>query len=303
MAGTVRKRAEERAPLLTAPTVEAWRAMTPGERERLLVAINEALTVPASLMSEGQPHKKAKSRTVDALGLHFKAIGRPIYLAEELSTVYPGEKPFAPDILAVLDVEQPEDDERLAWVVAEEGKGLDLVIEVLHQGDRRKDLVDNVERYAHLRIPEYFVYDRARQQIHGYRLSAPDATRYQRIVPQLGHYRSNVLGLDLAIIRDDLRFLAGEATLPISADLIERLQGMTENLASKVEQAETKAEHIARNGLLAILDVRGLPCSEQARARIDACTDPSTLEGWMLRAKTAASIEEILAEPSDGSTE
>jgi hypothetical protein len=199
-----------------------------------------------------------------------------------------------------LDVEQPENDERLAWVVAEEGKGLDLVIEVLHQGNRTKDLVDNVEHYAHLGIPEDFVYDRARQQIHGYRLPASDAKRYQRIVPQLGHYRSNVLGLDLAIICDNLRFLAGEATLPVSADLIERLQGMTENLAAKVEQAETQAEHIARDALLAILDVRGLPCSEQARARIDACTDPSTLRGWMLRAKTAASIEEILAEPSDG---
>src|SRR5262245_36984624 len=43
----------------------------------------------------------------------------------------------------------------LAWVVAEEGKGLDFVLEVLHKGDRNKDLVENVERYAQLGIPEY----------------------------------------------------------------------------------------------------------------------------------------------------
>ena len=73
--------------------------------------------------------------------------------------------------------------------------------------------------------------------------------------------------------------------------------------AAKVEQVDAMAEHIAREALMAVLDVRGLPCSEQARARIDACADPSILQGWMLRAKTAASIEEILAEPSDGSTE
>jgi Uma2 family endonuclease len=74
-------------------------------------------------------------------------------------------------VLAVLDVPQPEDDERMAWVVADEGKGLDLVLEVLHHADRNKDLVENVERYARLGIPEYFVYDRARQRIHGHRRS------------------------------------------------------------------------------------------------------------------------------------
>src|SRR5206468_6940193 len=64
--------------------------------------------------------------------------------------------------------------------LADEGKGLDFVLEVLHRGDRKKDLVENVERYARLRIPEYFIYDRARQQINGYRLAG--AKRYQRIV-------------------------------------------------------------------------------------------------------------------------
>ncbi len=35
------------------------------------------------------------------------------------------------------------------------------------------------------------VYDRGRQQLHGYRLALPDARRYVRIVPQLGHYPSS----------------------------------------------------------------------------------------------------------------
>ncbi|MEO5730481.1 MAG: hypothetical protein ABI134_31750, partial [Byssovorax sp.] len=89
-------------PLPTVPTVEAWRAMTPAERERVQVEINAALTASVDVMSEGQPHKKAKSRTIDALGLHFRTIGRTVYLAEELAVLYPGEKPFSPDILAVL---------------------------------------------------------------------------------------------------------------------------------------------------------------------------------------------------------
>ena len=45
----------------------------------------------------------------------------------ELPTLYPGEAPFSPDLMAVLDVEDPGDaDTRTAWVVAEERHGLDL---------------------------------------------------------------------------------------------------------------------------------------------------------------------------------
>jgi Uma2 family endonuclease len=233
--------ANEALPLPTVPTVDAWRAMTPAARERFVIEVNAALTGPADVMGEGQPHRNAKSRILDALGLHFRAIGRVVYLADDLGVHYPGEEPFAPDILAVLDVPQPEEDERMAWVVADEGKGPDLVIEVLYKGDRDKDLVENVERYARLGISEYFVYDRLRQQIHGFRLNA-GASRYQRILPQLGHHASRVLCLDLAIIGNNLRFLSGEATLPFSADLISRLQGMVEGLESRAHEAQAAAE-------------------------------------------------------------
>jgi Uma2 family endonuclease len=300
------RKAPPAPPLPTVPTIEAWRAMTSDERMRFQVEVNASLTAAAELMSEGVPHKRAKARTIDALGLHFKTIGRAIYLAEELSVLYPGQKPFAPDILAVLDVAQPEDDERMAWVVADEGKGLDLVIEVLHRGDRDKDLVENVERYAHLGISEYFVYDRGRQQIHGFRLPGPGAGRYQRIMPQLGHLRSGVLGLDLAIIGDTLRFLAGEAPLPISADLISRLQGMVESLETKAADAQAEAQRdrvraeqaIAglRNALLALLSARGLPCPDDAHARIQACDDPVTFQRWLSRATTAGTTGEVFAE-------
>jgi Uma2 family endonuclease len=282
---------------LAVPTAEAWRAMTPAEHLAFHVKINAALSVPAELMSEGRPHQKAKSRAIDALGLHFRTIGRIVYLAEEMAVEYPGEQAFCPDILAVLDVEQPEDDERMAWAVVDEGKGPDFVLEVLHRGDRDKDLVENVERYAHLLIPEYFVYDRARQHIHGWHL-VPGASRYERKVPQLGHYRSSVLGLDLAVIGDNLRFLVGEAPLPVSADLIGRLRGIQENLEAKAEQAEAKAEQALaglREALLTILDVRGIPCPDQARARVETCAEPSTLRQWLVRAKTAAGVEEVFA--------
>lgn len=272
--------------------------MSPAERERLLVEILDALSDPQNAMAEGRRHKKAKDRAIDKLGLHFGSIGRVIYLAEELAVLYPGEETFVPDILAVLDVPQPEDDPRLAWVVTEEGRGLDLVIEVLHHGDRKKDLEDNVERYARLGIPEYFVYDRLRQRVIGHRLSAPGAGRYQPIVPQFGRYDSQVLGLDLAVEHGELRFFHGMAEVFGSADLIVRLKGMVEDLQTKADQAQAQAEQALagmRQTLFALLEARGLPCPPDVRARVLACSDLPALQAWLLRAATASSLAEVFS--------
>ncbi|MEZ4302996.1 MAG: Uma2 family endonuclease, partial [Polyangiaceae bacterium] len=223
--------ATARRPVPVAPTEERWRAMTQGERDRYLEEVLDSLSDPAVAMSEGRPHKKAKSRALDLLGLHFRTLGRRIYLAEEMAVVYPGKEPFSPDVLAVLDVEEPEDDPRMAWVVADEGRGIDWVLEVLHAGDRKKDLVENVERYASLGIPEYFVYDRRQQRIHAFRLAA--SGRYQPVLAQAGRYRSEVLGLDLAILDGSLRIYQGAAELYDTAHLIRQLQGMVGNLEAR----------------------------------------------------------------------
>jgi Uma2 family endonuclease len=288
------------------PSVEEWRAMSPEERERFLIQVNDALSDIQITMSEGRPHKRAKSRAVDMLGLHFKKMGRLVYVAEDMSVVYPREPSFEPDVLAVLDVPQPEDDPRLAWVVADEGKGLDFVLEVLHRGDRKKDLVANVERYARLGIPEYFVYDRANQRILGHRLPAGGAARYERIVPQGGRYASTVLGLDLAIQDGSLRFFQGMAELFGSDDLIRRLSGMVESLEAKADEAAAQAEQAAaragealaalRGSVLAVMETRGIPCPPEARALVAGCEDPARLQRWLLRAMTATTAAEALAD-------
>lgn len=278
--------------------------MTQPERDRFLEEVLDALSDPAIVMSEGRQHKKAKSRALDMLGLHFRALGRRIYLAEEMAVVYPGQETFSPDVLAVLDVEEPEDDPRMAWVVADEGKGLDWVLEVLHAGDRKKDLVLNVERYAALGVPEYFVYDRRQQRIHAHRLAGNG--RYQPVLAQAGLYRSNVLGLDLAIVEGSLRFYQGAAELYDTGHLIRRLQGMVENLEARSAELEAQAEQAGRQAqraltgvrraIVALLSARGIGCSDAGRARIDACDDPEILERWLSRATTAGSEAEIFSE-------
>jgi Uma2 family endonuclease len=286
-----------RKPVPIAPEADQWARMSLSARERWLIELLDTLTDPESAMSEGRPHKKAKSQAADKLGLHFASIGRVVYLAEEMAVVYPGERPITPDVLAVLDVAEPVDDQRMAWVVLDEGKGVDLVLEVLHHGDRKKDLEENVERYAHLGIPEYFVYDRLRQRVVGYRLP-PGASKYQPIIPQFGRYASRVLGLDLAIEHGELRFFHGMAELFGSDELIGRLKSMVQDLEAKANQAQTQVDQAFADGLrqalLTIIEARDLPCPDDARGRILACTDVATLQRWVLRVATSSSVEEAL---------
>jgi Uma2 family endonuclease len=309
---------------LIAPTVEEWEAMTPDERLDFQVRVNDALSDPRIAMTEGRRHKKAKVQVIDKLGLHFGSIGRVIYLAEEMAVLYPGEETFSPDVLAVVGVAEPDDDPRMAWVVADEHKGIDWVLEVLHRGDRRKDLVVNVERYARLGIPEYFVYDRLHQKIKGYRLAGPQARRYSHIAPQAGRYSSLVLGLDLSIQGGKLRFFDGITEICGTLDLIGRLHGMVDSLEAKAqrarvrirqerdrtqraqvkahraqlrtERAQVEAEQALsslRAGLLGLLDIRRIPCPTDARERVMSCSDPPLLQRWLLRAATVSTMEDV----------
>jgi Uma2 family endonuclease len=183
---------------------------------------------------EGDRHFRPKVRALDALQNFFRRQKRRIYVAAELPVYYPAARRFAPDLLAVLDV---EDKERDKWLVSAERRGLDWVLEVHVGGDRKKDAETNVKRYAEHGIPEYFIYDRARGRLLGYRLPSPEARIYTPIVPQGGLYASTVFGLDLQVASDRLRFFAGTALLLESEELIARLDGMVE-----VAQARTEAE-------------------------------------------------------------
>lgn len=303
-------------PAPVAPSAEAWASLSPAAREAFLIEANTYLSDPRLTMTEGRPHTLAKQRFADLIGLHFRTLGKPIYLAEDLAVHYPREEVFSPDVLAVLGVAQPPDDTRLAWVVLEERRGLDLVLEVLHNGDRKKDLTTNVARYARLGIPEYFVYDRARQRLHGFRLERPG--EYVAIVPQHGRVRSSVLELDLAIVEGSLRVFAGVAELIGTEELVNRMQGMLDRATQDVDAAQASAAQAQasavqaqasaaqaqasandarlvalRSALLVVLDARALGVDDAARARIEGCADEATLRDWVTRAATVAQLADV----------
>ena len=219
-----------------APSQEVWDRLSEAERRAVVNSLPNEVTDAEMSPPEGDAHFLAKVRAFDALDGFFRRKGRNVYLACELPIYYPDAPRFAPDLLAVLDVDPHE---RMKWLVTAEGKGLDFVLEVHVGGDRRKDTETNVARYASLGIPEYFIYDRAKQALHGYSLIAPGARRYTRIVPQGGVLSSRILGLELGIESDRLRFYTAMAPLPESPELVSRLQQM-------MLQVESRADDEAR---------------------------------------------------------
>jgi Uma2 family endonuclease len=212
----------------------------------------------------------------------FESTGRRVYVSSELAVYYPAERRFAPDLFAVCDVETHK---RGKWVVSHEKKGLDFVMEVHVLGDSRKDLELNVARYARLGIPEYFIYDRGRQRLHGFRLPHAKARTYEAVLPSGGRLPSRVLGLDLVLEEDRLRFYQGTAYLLESRELVARLERI-------VQDVEAKADRRSRE--LAEAEERARAFEERAAAEAERAA--AEAERAAAEAERAAALEARLAE-------
>jgi Uma2 family endonuclease len=225
-----------------APSQAEWDAMTPDERRRVVEALPASVTEAELSPPEGDPHRLAREAAVDELSGYFRSQRAGVYVGTELTVYYPAERRFAPDLMVVFDVD-PHTREK--WVVSEEGKGLDFVLEVHYGGDRKKDAERNVALYARIGIPEYFIYDRRRQVLRGYR-QAPEGRRYVPIVPQYGRFASEALGLDLAILGERLTFFSGTAELLGTAALLQKVQDVADQATRRHEEAEQRREEAER---------------------------------------------------------
>ena len=216
-----------------APSQDVWNHMTPFEQQQVVDSLPCTAPELEALPPEGDPHKRPIDAARDALESWFRAQGRGIYVGSDLLVYYPDEPRFAPDVFVVMDVD-PHD--RLSWIVSDEQRGLDWILEVLYSGDRRKDLVVNCERYARLGVPEYFVYDRKYQALYGWRLN-PKSSVYERILPQEGRLDAHSIGLSLAIEGDRLRFYSNMAPVPQSREMLAKL-------GKRVDEIEARAERL-----------------------------------------------------------
>lgn len=221
-----------------APSQAAWDGMSPSERARVVSALPPGLTEEEWTLPEGDRHQSAKLSALDVLRRHFRGAGRRAYVGSELTVYYPDERRFAPDVFVTFDVD-PHPREK--WVVSDEGRGLDWVMEVHVGGQRKKDAERNVAFYARLGIPEYFICDRRRERIDGYRLIG-EKRIYEPIPPQAGGVHSAVLGMDLMLVGDRLRFYFAEQPLFEADEFIDHFRRAIAQTEQRVDEEARRAD-------------------------------------------------------------
>ncbi len=224
-----------------APPSEIWAKLTPRQRAEVVDTLPSEFPPNEATPPEGDRHLDAFTEPRDALRRWYRGRGRDIYVAGNLPIYYPGERMFSPDLIAVDGAEQRPRD---SWIVDNEGgKGLDVAIEIVVRGDRKKDLERNLERYARLGIPEYYLFDRHRMTLAAWEL---DTGRYQRRVAQGGSFHSTVLGLDLWVDGERLRFSVGDAAVPFADELIDRETRLSMEAQARVEGLEAELASVQR---------------------------------------------------------
>lgn len=246
-----------------APPSEVWERLTPEQRQAIIASLPTDFPASELTPPEGDDHLDAFTGPREALRRWYRDRGRSIYIAGNLPIYYPGERMFSPDLIAVDGAEQRQRD---SWIVdAEGGKGLDVAIEIVVRGERKKDLELNVERYARLGIPEYYLFDRRRMTFAAWEL---EGKTYRRRVAQAGRFRSEVLGLDLWLDGERLRFSVGDAAVPYADELIDRVMRLSTEAQDRVERLEAELAEETRRREAAEAEIARLKAElEKLRSR------------------------------------
>ena len=157
-------------------------------------------------MAETDFHRDLMLDIIEILKNHFKE--RPdVYVSGNLLLYYEignPRKSVAPDVFVVFGIEKKKRRTYLLW---EEGKGPDFVLELVSKNTYRKDLGRKKDLYASvLSVKEYYLYDPdglyLQPSLQGYRLA--DGI-YSPIQPVDERLPSEVLGLELAEEDGELR--------------------------------------------------------------------------------------------------
>jgi Uma2 family endonuclease len=153
-----------------------------------------------------------------------------------------------PDFYVVLDVDRTR--ERKGWVVWEEEKTPDVVIELLSESTADFDRTGKKEIYrTRLGAPEYFWYDPFSGELAGFELVGGD---YVEIAPdERGRLVSRKLGVALARWEGEFQDLMGTwarwetlegSLLPTKDEVAERERRRAEHERNRAEQERRRAE-------------------------------------------------------------
>jgi Uma2 family endonuclease len=205
-------------------------------------------------MAETDFHRKLLNELVDTLDDWFAADPN-IYVSGNLLLFYEeGNKRrhLAPDVFVVIGI--PKRD-RLNYLLWEEGRGPNVVIELTSSSTRREDTRQKLELYRDvLRVPEYFLFDPFGDYLHpplqGYRLAGGV---YRPMRAQDGRLRSRQLGLVLEPDDRKLRLVDPDtgARLPTRAEARQAEAEARQAEAAARRAAEAELERLrAENAAL-----------------------------------------------------
>jgi Uma2 family endonuclease len=197
-------------------------------------------------MAETPRHRKIMTDTIATLERWYA--GDPnVYVSGNMVMYYELGNPrrhVSPDVFVTKEIAKNPTPERRLYLVWEEGKGPDLVIEISSKSTRKEDLQTKFVLYQDtLKVTEYFLFDPygeyLRPQLQGYRLQRG---RYVPIKPVKGRLPSKVLGLHLEAVNGELRFYdpATQKCLPLPAERVEVAE--FERAQAEVREARAEAE-------------------------------------------------------------
>ena len=191
-------------------------------------------------MGETDLHRNDMFDLIETLKLFYE--GERVYVSGNILLFYERgnrRRHVSPDVLVVKGLEHRERDNFLLW---EEGKPPNMVIEVTSASTREEDLKKKFEVYRDLvKVAEYFLFDPRGEYLSpalkGYRLSAGE---YVPIGPVNGRFPSEELGIELEQSGKELRLYhpAKGAWLPTPREVSEKALADQQRAESRAETAE-----------------------------------------------------------------
>ncbi|MBI4606479.1 MAG: Uma2 family endonuclease [Planctomycetes bacterium] len=199
-------------------------------------------------MGETDLHRDDMVDAIETLKLFYE--GQKVYVSGNILLYYkPGNrrKHVSPDVLVAKGLEQRQRDYYLLW---EEGKPPDVVIEVTSESTREEDLEDKLEIYCdQVKVKEYFLFDPRSEYLdpplQGYRL---ERGAYVPIASEGGRLPSRELGLHLEKSGTTLRFynpLTGK-WLPTREEARQAAEAARREAEAARQRAEAEAERLRR---------------------------------------------------------
>jgi Uma2 family endonuclease len=200
-------------------------------------------------MAETELHLWVMMDLIQTLARRFEA-DPMVYVGGDLLMYYEEGSPnkrLAPDVFVVKGVPKlPPRDNFLIW---EEGKGPDLVIEVTSKTTRKNDQTRKLVLYRDvIRVPEYFQFDPTEDYLHpafqGFRLRGGE---YRPIKPVAGRLPSQVLGLHLERSGTELRLYDPTLGRWLATPVEESARASAESARAVAESARATAESARAN--------------------------------------------------------